>query len=789
MIRRWPALTVAALLLWCGAVDRQLTADDRSAEQNEFFEKHIRPLLTENCLSCHGGKKQEGGLQLSSRELLLKGGESGTAVVPSKPDESLLIRAVEYLDEPKMPPKKKLPDADIARLKQWVAMGAPWPDSPSPSAGDDPAGFTATRKQQQWWAFQPVQDSAPPAVVNSEWPRSEIDRFILAELESRGMPPAEQASRRVWLRRAAFDLTGLPPTPEEIAAFETDTRDDAFERVVDRLLASPAYGQRWARHWLDVARYADHFDANPATRTGEYDVTEAWRYRDWVVDAFNADLPFDQFIVHQIAGDTLPSPEGKDFYADGLIATTFLSNGVWDVGDADKEKIVSDMADDNIDVIGKAFLGLTLGCARCHDHKFDPVSTEDYYALAGMFYSSHMLKELGAKGGNYTIERAPLAPAAVVEKRNEQLRQIAEATAKLEALDKQDPKPPADDPQRVELISQRDQFQRELLPEPPLALAMREGGTPGGLFPGIQDVPIHIRGSYARLGPVVPRRLPKFFAGNEQPPIESGSGRRELAAWVASKDNPLTARVIVNRVWQWHFGAGLVQTPSNFGLLSEPPSHPALLDWLAVRFVEEGWSLKALHRRIMLSSVYRQAGSVSREQFERDPENRWLGRFAARRLDAEAIRDAMLCVAGRLDTAAGGPAGDEFTIPRRSLYVQTARWDRGSYAILFDAANPDSSTEKRVVSTVAPQALLLLNHPFTLSQAEHLAERLIQDVPHDETARIQRGYELLFGRQPNDEELAIARRIVQSGDPTRNNAGWIDLTHVLLCSNEFVYID
>ncbi|MEX0728892.1 MAG: DUF1549 domain-containing protein, partial [Planctomycetaceae bacterium] len=539
MIRRWPALTVAALLLWCGAVDRQLTADDRSAEQNEFFEKHIRPLLTENCLSCHGGKKQEGGLQLSSRELLLKGGESGTAVVPSKPDESLLIRAVEYLDEPKMPPKKKLPDADIARLKQWVAMGAPWPDSPSPSAGDDPAGFTATPKQQQWWAFQPVQDSAPPAVVNSEWPRSEIDRFILAELESRGMPPAEQASRRVWLRRAAFDLTGLPPTPEEIAAFETDTRDDAFERVVDRLLASPAYGQRWARHWLDVARYADHFDANPATRTGEYDVTEAWRYRDWVVDAFNADLPFDQFIVHQIAGDTLPSPEGKDFYADGLIATTFLSNGVWDVGDADKEKIVSDMADDNIDVIGKAFLGLTLGCARCHDHKFDPVSTEDYYALAGMFYSSHMLKELGAKGGNYTIERAPLAPAAVVEKRNEQLRQIAEATAKLEALDKQDPKPPADDPHRVELIAQRDQFQRELLPEPPLALAMREGGTPGGLFPGIQDVPIHIRGSYARLGPVVPRRLPKFFAGNEQPPIASGSGRRELAAWVASKDNPL----------------------------------------------------------------------------------------------------------------------------------------------------------------------------------------------------------------------------------------------------------
>ena len=322
-----------------------------------------------------------------------------------------------------------------------------------------------------------------------------------------------------------------------------------------------------------------------------------------------------------------------------------------------RKKIVSDMVDDQVDTVGKAFLGLTLGCARCHDHKFDPVSQRDYYALAGIFYSSHILKELGAKGGEYTLNRVPLVPMSVVAQRENQLRLIAEVNAKLAALDKKSPKPAADDPERLTLIKRRDKLQSELPPEPPLAMAVQEGGTPGGLFPKIQDVPVHIRGSYTRLGPVVPRRLPGFFVGDLERPIKSGSGRRELARWVASEKNPLTARVIVNRVWQWHFGEGLVRTPSNFGMLSEPPSHPALLDWLASRFVGDGWSLKKLHRRIMLSATYQQASSVPREQFVRDPDNHWLGRFAARRLEAEAIRDAMLFVAGRLDLKPGGPAG------------------------------------------------------------------------------------------------------------------------------------
>jgi len=649
-------------------------------------------------------------------------------------------------------------------------------------------GFHVTEPQLSWWAFQAVEDRVPPTVENSAWPQNQIDRFILAQLEARGMEPAPPADRRTWLRRTTLDLTGLPPTQEDVRAFLADDSPGAFAKVVDRLLASPAYGQRWARHWLDVVRYADFYRGDPKSRKkpDTFETTQAWRYRDWVVDSLNGDLPFDQFIVHQIAGDLLPSPNGDEIYPDGLIATTFLSNGVWDFGDADKEKIVSDMADDNIDTIGKAFLGLTLGCARCHDHKYDPISQEDYYGLAGVFYSTHYLTDLGAKGGEYLLNRVPLVPQSVVTQRNEQVKQLNEAKVKLAELDKREPKPADDDPERLMLVAQRGKLQEELSPEPPRALAAQEGGTPGGLFPNVQDVPIHIRGSYTRLGPVVPRRLPRFFAGESQSAITDGSGRREVANWVASAANPLTARVIVNRIWHWHFGAGIVRTPSNFGMLSQPPTHPALLDWLAVRLVEDGWSLKKLQRRIMLSATYQQASVAAREQVAQDPENRWLGRFTARRLEAEPIRDAMLSVAGLLDSALGGPAGADLSIRRRSLYVQTARWKRSSYAMLFDAANPDASTEKRHVSTVAPQSLFLLNDGFLLGLASHLAQRMIRDVPSDAAARIQHAHQLLFARPANSEEFAIAQTIIASSD---GQTGWEDLAHVLLCSNEFVYID
>ncbi|MCI0537086.1 MAG: DUF1549 and DUF1553 domain-containing protein [Verrucomicrobiales bacterium] len=635
------------------------------------------------------------------------------------------------------------------------------------------------------WAFQPVRKPNVPGTGKG----NPIDAFVEEKLAVAGLEKGPPADRRAWLRRATFDLTGLPPTPEEVAGFLADDTPAAFARVVDRLLDSPGYGQRWARHWLDVVRYADYHDADPKARTASCEPSEAWRYRDWVVESFNRDLPFDQFVVHQVAGDLLPSPSGEAIYPAGLIATTFLANGAWDRGDADKEKMVSDMVDDQIDTVGKAFLGLTLGCARCHDHKFDPISNEDYYALAGVFYSTHFMESLGSKGGEITFKRVPLVSRAVAALRDGQVLQLEAIKAKLAALDKLSPSVATNHPERLTLIRERDALQAELPPPYPVAMTVQEGGMPGGLFPNVQDVPIHIRGSYTRLGPVIPRRMPAFFAGASQAPITQGSGRRELARWIASKENPLTARVIVNRVWQWHFGEGLVRTPNNFGLTSEPPTHPALLDWLAAQFVEDGWSLKKLQRRIMLSAAYQRTSAIPSAQLARDPDNRWLGRFSARRLEAEAIRDAMIFVSGRLDLALGGPAGPDLDAPRRSLYVQTARWDRSNFAMLFDAANPDASVEKRTISTVAPQALLLINNNFVHTQAGHLANRILREGPTDEAARIQWAYEKLFGRPARAEEIEIGHKLLARFSPDQAETAWRDFAHVLLCSNEFVYVD
>ncbi|MEE2707751.1 MAG: DUF1553 domain-containing protein [Planctomycetota bacterium] len=748
------------------------------------FEKDVLPILARSCHKCHGEKKREGKLDLRTVSAMLTGGDSGAALVRGHPERSYLL---EMIGSGEMPPKneKKLVKGEVALLQRWVRLGAPTDERiVLPSATD-----LYRDEHRQHWAFRPPAGVDPPTVRQQNLVHTPIDAFVLRRLEADGLSFSPRAEPATLARRAWFDLTGLPPTPGELRKFLEDEAGDSFANLIDRLLDSPAYGQRWARHWLDIVRYADYYDADAKARQLTAEPLDAWRYRDWVVDSLNRDLPFDEFIVHQIAGDLLPNPDGSKVYPAGLIATTFLSNGVWDPHDADKEKIVSDMADDNIDTIGQAFLGLTLGCARCHDHKFDPVSTEDYYALAGIFYSSHFIEKLGTKGGAYTMNRVPLVSAADIARRQAQVKQLGEIEAQLKALDKRPPQPADDDPERQRLISRRGTLQRELSPETPRAIAVQEGGTPGGLFPGIQDVPVHIRGSYTRLGRVIPRRLPRFFVGEPSPPIGSGSGRRELADWVASKTNPLTARVIVNRVWQWHFGEGLVRTPNNFGMRSEPPTHPGLLDWLAVRFIADGWSLKKLHRQIMLSNTYQQSGKILPGQLNRDPDNRWLGRFMPRRLEAEAIRDAMLFAAGRLDSSLGGPAGDDLMILRRSLYVQTARWNRSNYASLFDAANPDASTPKRVVSTVAPQSLFLMNNEFALTQARSLAKRLLREVSRDETARIVRAYRILFGRPANSAEIEIARELLGEVDDDDPLTPWADLVHVLFCSNEFVYLD
>jgi Protein of unknown function (DUF1553)/Protein of unknown function (DUF1549)/Planctomycete cytochrome C len=787
--------------LLCAA--RAYGGDAADAGAAEFFEKEIRPILAEKCHQCHGSGKVRGGLHLTGREQMLKGGDSGPAVVPGKPERSLLVRAIEYQGELKMPPKGKLSDAQIARLKRWIAMGVPWADASKAAVVQTQARFAISDEQRRFWAFQTIRPVPPAEIKDKSWPRAMSDRFILAELEARSIAHAEQADKRTLLRRATFDLTGLPPTPEETEAFLRDDSPEAFARVVDRLLASPAYGERWARHWLDVARYADYYQADPHEHgsANKFELFEAYRYRDWVVEAFNRDLPYDQFVRLQIAGDLLPGPKGEAFYPEGRIATAFLALGSWDHGDADKDKLVSDIVDDQIDTVGKAFLGLTLGCARCHNHKFDPISQEDYYGLAGIFYSTHILANVGAKGDHSVIQRVPLASPEYVRKREEQVQQFqkldrqrtrlsAEQAAQLIAA----PSPLARlvacgySLQLAKLKQRREATRQEMLPPPPVALGAQEGGTPGGLFTGIQDVPLHIRGSYTRLGAKVPRRLPVLFAGDQQPPITRGSGRLEVAEWISAKDNPLTARVLVNRVWQQHFGEGIVRTPSNFGKLGEAPTHPALLDWLAARFMEDGWSIKALHRRIMLSAAYQQASTVSPQMLAKDPNNRWFGRMNARRLEAEAIRDAMLSVAGRLERRQGGPAGLDLDKPRRSLYVQTTRWDRNNFSTLFDAANPDQSTETRTISTVAPQALFLLNDAFVWNQAKRLAERLRGEAP-DDAGRIDRACQLLFGRPPREEERSIGKAFLDRVSGRGSDDTWTDYLHVLLCSNEFVYLD
>ncbi len=459
--------------------------------------------------------------------------------------------------------------------------------------------WSPTPEQRAWWAFQPLKPVTSPQVKDLNWPRNEIDRFILARLESAGLGPAPPADKRTLIRRASFDLTGLPPTPEEVDAFVNDSRPDAFEKVVDRLLASPHYGERWGRHWLDVARYADSYQKNPTEHpdSAKFELHEAYRYRDWVVDAFNRDLPYNQFINLQIAGDLMPSPTGESLNVEGEIATGFLSIGFWDHSDADKEKVVSDVVDDQIDVVGKAFLGLTLSCARCHDHKFDPVSNEDYYALAGIFYSTRTISALGKKDGSTFINRVPLVAGDYLAKREAQLAAIKQVDDQVEAIKRPAattaPAAIADHQEELKSLAlRRDELSKNLLPAPPVAIAVQDGGTPGGLFPGVHDVPVHIRGSYANLGPVVKRRMPAFFAGDSQPTVK-GSGRLELARWISSPENPLTARVMVNRIWQHHFGEGIVGTPSNFGKLGQRPTHPELLDWLAARFIQDGWSVKA----------------------------------------------------------------------------------------------------------------------------------------------------------------------------------------------------
>jgi mono/diheme cytochrome c family protein len=726
-----------------------------------FFENKVRPVLAENCHKCHGPKKQRARLRLDSRAAILQGGDSGPALVPGQPGQSLLLKAVRH-DDPdlKMPPSQKLSRQQIDDLTRWVQMGAPWPDSGKTAPiARKPGELKVTDKDRDHWAFRPVRRPPLPKVKDARWGANPIDAFVLAGLEAKGLQPNPPASRRELIRRASFDLLGLPPSPEEIDAFVADNAPDAWERLLDRLLSSPHYGERWARHWLDVVRYAQ---SNGYERDDEKPF--AWRYRDYVIQAFNQDRPFDRFVREQLAGDELP-----DRTDDSLIATGFYRLGVWDDEPDDARQAAYDELDDILSTTAQAFLGLTVGCARCHDHKFDPIPQRDYYRLLAFFHNVRGYERVPPRLDSAVF--APLGPRAAVERwQAEQRRQLRELDRQVAA---------ASDPKvKAKLRKQRDAVAGA--PPPfPVALAVREKG------PQPPRTQILIRGSAASPGEEVEPGFLEVLARSPPalpapaPGAATSGRRRVLAEWVASRDNPLTARVLVNRVWLHHFGRGLVETPNDFGKTGLPPTHPELLDWLAAELVESGWSIKRLHRRIMTSRAYQLSSQAGDERaLAADEANRLYWRQTLRRLEVEAIRDAVLAVSGRLNPEMGGRGvfprlsrevvagqsrpglgwdlSDARQCDRRSVYLFVKRTMLVPMLETFDYTNTAQPVGERPTTTVAPQALLLLNSELMQDQAAAFAARVAREAGDDPAAQVGRAYRLALGRAPTERELRIA---------------------------------
>ena len=939
------AVLLASALLASGSL-----AVGAEPVDNDYFEKKVRPILVANCIKCHDAKVQKGGLRLDAKAEFAKGGDSGKVVTPGDPAKSRLVDAVGYAGEIKMPPNGKLADADIATLTEWVKGGAPWPNDGAGATGTG-AKFDLHARAKAHWSFAPIK--RPPIPVRREPKASEhpIDKFLLARLEKEGLTFAAPADKRVLLRRVHFDLIGLPPSAAEIDAFLKDDAPDAYEKVVEKLLALPQYGERWGRHWLDLVRYAE-------THGHEFDfeIPDAWRYRDYVVRALNADVPFDQFLTEHIAGDLLPARRAKDGTNDALVAT-----GFWWLGEAkhspvDSRAEYADRVDNQIDVFGKAVFGLTVSCARCHDHKFDPIATKDYYALFGVLSSSRynradvsdpapaikLLDELKqaradldqASGGHkppevppspqgaawrakatafeefgrdwrkrwfadglalrpeastdyphsgrearkllgalrsptFTIQEPYLAVRVAGQSARARLilngLQLVQAPiygglaqtinhgeelkwmvfdlrmwkgqpAYLELLDDgpgwfalseawfaaapppgepgtkvQSPDLPATDKPDVKKLIDRVRELEAKIPDARRAPTMTDGD---GL-----DERVFIRGSHKNPGVVAPRATLEAFG---KPTFDGkGSGRLELARTVTDPANPLVARVIVNRLWKHHFGEGIVRSPDDFGLQGQLPSHPELLDWLASEMVNPdrkgggaAWSLKRMHRLMLLSSAYRQSSKATPAQAKlaltADPQNRLLHRQNVQRLEAEAIRDTILAVSGRLDPKMEGPGvlphltehqvgrGRPGSGPldgdgRRSVYLQVRRNFINPMFTAFDYPTPFSTIGRRTVSNVPAQALVMLNNPFVLQQADLWAKRVLAMPNLKPEDRVQQMYATAFGRDPTKDELTaatafVAEQIAEYGE-ARQAKAWADLAHVLFNAKEFIFVE
>jgi len=819
------ALAAALALLATDSLCADGGAHALTSDELKFFESRIRPILIANCYGCHSvsGGKSSGGLRLDTREAMLSGGSSGPAVVPGDLDSSLLIRAVRYLDaDYEMPPKGKLRDADIRLLEEWVAMGAPDPRSEgSIGAGASPGtehrwtDEDIARARSAHWSYRAVADAPPPAVSASDWPRGTIDLHLLAAMEARGLTPAPDADRRTLLRRASLDLTGLPPSPAALDAFERDKSPAAFERAVDALLASPAFGERWGRHWLDVARYAES-----SGKESNIFYPHAWRYRDYVIQSFNEDKPFDRFLVEQLAGDLLPAASDAE-RAEHLVATGYLAVGSKSHNLRGRPQFQMDLADEQIDAVTQGMLGLTVSCARCHDHKFDPIPQKDYYAVAGIFLSTDTrYGTFGAQGNSHpadlielpdapSVHRGPSMPRAqrsLLATAHE--RTVAEAARGRElqeqarAARQRGEAPPADLQQqivRARVVQGAERNLGEILarygesgePTDANRVAMGAVDRTRALNARLLD-----RGEIDKPLEVVPRGFVRLVSQGDEPRIAKGSGRLEFAEWVVDERNPLTARVWANRVWLKLFGKGLVPTPDNFGMSGQQPSHPELLDHLAARLVALDWSTKALIREIMRSRAYAMSSAFDAKDAEIDPDNTYLWRMPKKRLEAEAIRDSMLLAAGLLDQTPrvgspvafleGATRGQQqarmlesvagTADNRRSVYLPIVRGRVPESLEVFDFAEPTFVTGQRDATNVPTQALYLLNSAEVARMAEAFARRVL-GAGGSEAERIQAAFALAFGRRASPGEIRACREFLddfkaaQARDARSSSAG------------------
>ncbi len=833
LIHRYSAFPLLAGLLWIGSgpLGRAAVAKEPSPDEIDFFEKQIRPLLTGRCYECHSvdAKKIQGGLLLDSRAGLIKGGKSGPVIVPGQPENSLLIKAVRDVDEDlQTPPHHRLSPGELANLKAWIKMGAPDPRAEkAPTTAAAPYSID-WKKARTFWSFQPVKDPTPPAVTNRRSVKTPVDQFILARLSEKGLAPAPSADKRTLIRRATFDLTGLPPTPGEVRNFLADQSPEAFEKVVDRLLASPHYGERWGRHWLDVARYADTSGCN-----SDYPIPDAYKYRNYVIESFNRDKPYDQFLREQVAGDLLPATPEKERF-ERIIATGYLAIARRFGSGASEFHLT---IEDTIDNLGKAVLGLSVSCARCHDHKFDPVTTRDYYALYGIFNSTRYAFP-GTELYKHPKDLVPLASPSEAEEYYQAANEVAELDQRIEQLLEKKRafermEKPAAKAEDGKAAPQGEHKDKDKAPEyssvVEVKAALEDARNRQKLlenksyrfdkaFAVWEGKPANARiqkkGDPKMPGDEVPRGFLEILGGQTLPAACTISGRLQLAQWLTDPQNPLTARVMVNRIWQHHFGKGIVPTPNDFGARGKPPTHPELLDYLAARFVQAHWSVKAMHKLIMLSSAYQMSSQDDPRNAAIDANNDWLWRFNRRRLDAEEVRDAMLAISGDLDPTMGGPHPFPpehewkytqhkafialYPSNRRTVYLMQQRIRKHPFLEVFDGADPNATTAERPITTTPIQALFMMNDAFAHEQADKFAVRIGLAVREDRD-RIDYACRLAFGRPATSDEIqlgeeylrdcAAALKETELPADQQGRAALASYARVLFSSNEFIYVD